>query len=81
MEVLPRDGLTIIQFDSLVVTSYAERIDLNGDQTDDCNIISTTCTSPALAEGAWTVSYGEGSTSFDVPYSGEMPCAEGTEYP
>ena len=65
---------------TLSVTSSATRTFPGGDMTADCNVVSTTCATPALTEGSWTVLYG-GSTAFEVPHSGAPPCAEGAAYP
>ncbi len=67
---------------TLTVTSSAIRIPpKGGDQTDDCNVISVECDTPALAAGDWSLSYGGGSAAFTVPHDGEAPCAEGADYP
>lgn len=67
---------------TLTVTSSATRIPpKGGDQTDDCNIISVECDTPALAAGDWSLSYGGGSDAFEVPHDGAAPCTEGADYP
>lgn len=44
--------------------------------TADCNVVTIECGSFDLADGDWTVLYGEGETTFTVPYAGPAICVE-----
>jgi len=35
------------------------------------------CDGPLITEGAWSLSYGNGSADFQVPWSGSSICVEG----
>ena len=59
----------------ITVTSFAKSVAPTA-QTDDCNVISVECGTVEVEEGDYTLSYGEGSTSFSVPYDGGSICAE-----
>ena len=59
----------------ITVSSFAKSVTPNA-QTDDCNWIALECGTVELEEADYTLNYGQGSTTFSVPYDGGSICAE-----